>query len=45
MARKAVEVRDEFELLWPAALGLIAQLVERTADNGEVDGPNPSGPI
>lgn len=43
MARKAVEVRDE--LSWPAALGLIAQLVERTADNGEVDGSNPSGPI
>ena len=27
------------------SVGLIAQLVERTADNGEVDGSNPSGPI
>ena len=26
-----------------AELGLIAQLVEHTADNGEVDGSNPSG--
>ena len=25
-------------------VGLIAQLVEHTADNGEVDGSNPSGP-
>lgn len=25
--------------------GLIAQLVEHTADNGEVDGSSPSGPI
>ena len=27
------------------SVGLIAQLVERTADNGEVDGSSPSGPI